>query len=254
MHFIRRLFLLLIVWGVALSTFSEARTPDVVAHVKVSLFDDAHIAPVTLAQARVRATFLMAQAGIGLEWLNCPAADPSDFTPSVSPCSVVEWPRHLSVRIVLRGNSANPEPETFGRAFLNDAGCGVYAKVYYQNLVASRDILQLTEGDMLGFVIAHELGHLLLGSNSHSTTGVMQAHWTATTLHEAAHNTLFFTSAQAATLRSRLSRASMDLAHASSSPLTLADGRSSASSRPLAGITTVTTSPPSSVFARLLPR
>jgi len=108
-------------------------------------------------------------------------------------------------RICCGGNSANPEPETFGRAFLDDAGCGVYAKGLLPESVASRDILQLTEGDMLGFVIAHELGHLLLGSKTPTPpTGVMQAHWTATTLHEAAHNTLFFTSAQAATLRSRL--------------------------------------------------
>jgi len=237
MHFIRRLFLLLIVWGVVLSTFSDARTPDPVAHVKVSLFDDAHVAAATLAQAEARATFLMAQAGIDIEFLNCPPADPSDFTPAVSPCSVVEWPRHLSLRIVVRGNPANSE--TFGEAFLDDAGFGVYAKVYYQNLVASRDVLGLTEGDMLGFVIAHELGHLLLGSNSHSTTGVMQAHWSATTLHEAAHNTIFFTSHQAAVLRSRL-------AHAS--PIILA-----ASSRSSAGITTITTSHQSSLFPRLLP-
>ena len=216
MHLLRRLFLLLIVWGAAFSTLSDARTPDVVAHLKVSLFDDAHVAPATLAQAHARATSLMAQAGIDLEFLNCPPADPSDFTPAVSPCSVVEWPRHLSLRIVVRGNPANAE--TFGQAFLDDAGCGVYAKVYYQNLVASRDGLGLSEGDMLGFVIAHELGHLLLGSNSHSTTGVMQAHWSATTLHEAAHNSLFFTSHQAATLRARLTPASPVILAASSRP------------------------------------
>jgi len=234
MQFFRRRSLLLIVWGLAFSTSSDARTPDIVAHVKVSLFDDAHVAPGTLAQAQARATSLLSQAGVDLEWLNCRAADPSDFTPAVSPCSVVEWPRHLSVRIVARGNAASHE--TFGLAYLDNAGCGVYAKVYYQNLVASRDILQLTEGDMLGFVIAHELGHLLLGTNSHSTTGVMQAHWTATTLHEAAHNILFFTPAQAAVFRSRLSQAATDLAH--TSPVILA-----ASSRPLAGMTTLTASP-----------
>jgi hypothetical protein len=238
MHLLRRRrSLFLIVWAACFSTSAFARTPDAAAHLRVSLFNDAHMPPGTLAQAQARATFLMAQAGIDLELLNCPPTDPSDFTPSVSPCSVVEWPHHLSVRIVARGNSANPE--TFGEAFLDDAGWGVYAKVYYQNLVADRDSLGLSEGDMLGFVIVHELGHLLLGSNSHSTTGVMQAHWTLTTLHEALHNTIFFTSHQAAILRSRL-------AHAS--PVLVA-----ASARPSAGITTITTNPSSSLFSRLLP-
>jgi hypothetical protein len=206
MHLLRRRHsLFLIVWAACFSTSAFARSPDAAAHLRVSLFNDAHVSPGTLAQAEARATFLMAQAGIDLELLNCPPADPSDFTPAVSPCSVVEWPRRLSVRIVARGNSANPE--TFGEAFLDDTGCGVYAKVYYQNLADSRESLGLSEGDMLGFVIIHELGHLLLGSNSHSTTGVMQAHWSPTTLRDAASGILFFTSHQAAILHSRLAQA-----------------------------------------------
>jgi hypothetical protein len=35
--------------------------------------------------------------------------------------------------------------------------------------------------NLLGHVAAHEIGHLLLGPNSHAVAGIMQAHWR---LHE----------------------------------------------------------------------
>ncbi len=34
-------------------------------------------------------------------------------------------------------------------------------------------------GILLGHVIAHEIGHLLLASNKHSRRGLMQPHWNA---------------------------------------------------------------------------
>lgn len=203
MHLFRRLLLFLIVWGVPFSTSTDARSPDFVAHFQVSLFNDAAVPPAVLAQAQLRASAVLAQAGIEVDWLDCPPANPLDFTPRISPCSAVAWPRHLSVRIVKRGTTVGAD--TFGQAFLDESGCGVYANAYYQNLTASPDHPELNDGEMLGYVIAHELGHLLLGAHSHSDSGVMQAHWRGPVLQAAARGALFFTPTQVATIRSRLS-------------------------------------------------
>jgi len=182
---------------------AAARTPDALApRVRLSVFNDAGTPADTLAQAATRATAILAQSGVELDWLSCGRPDPSDFSPPTTPCSVVDWPHHLSVRIVPSGRSVGAD--IFGQAFLDDTGRGAYSNVYFNNLAANREHAQLSDGDMLGFVIAHEVGHLLLGSNSHSSLGLMQARWDSSALHSALHNTLFFTSAQSAALRSRL--------------------------------------------------
>jgi len=195
------------------SIVAAARTPDALApRVRLSVFNDAGIPDDTLAQAAARATAILAQSGVELDWLSCGRPDPSDFSQRATPCSAVAWPHQLPVRIVPRGRSIGAD--IFGQAVLDDAGRGAYSNVYYNNLAANREHAQLSDGDMLGFVIAHEVGHLLLGSNSHSPSGLMQARWDSSALHSALHNTLFFTPAQSASLRSRLCSPCQDLAAA----------------------------------------
>ncbi|MEO5822443.1 MAG: hypothetical protein ABIT71_18195 [Vicinamibacteraceae bacterium] len=53
---------------------------------------------------------------------------------------------------------------------------------------------------ILGRVTAHEIGHLLLGTNSHAPTGLMQATWDLKRRHPSDWQ---FTSANAAKMRSR---------------------------------------------------
>jgi hypothetical protein len=56
---------------------------------------------------------------------------------------------------------------------------------------------------LLGSVIAHELGHLLLGEHSHSSGGLMQAHWRSEQLKRMEMGNLLFDATAAAQLRSR---------------------------------------------------
>jgi hypothetical protein len=191
---------------------TAARIPDPVnPHLRLAIFNDAAIPADTLTQAESRASFVLAQSGIELDWINCGRPDPSDFSPHVTPCSSLAWPHQLSVRILPRGRSIHSD--IFGQAFLDESGSGVYSNVYYNNLAANPEHTQLPDADMLGLVIAHEVGHLLLGSNSHSSSGLMQARWNASALQAAIHNTLLFAPAQSAALRSRLSIAAQTPSH-----------------------------------------
>jgi hypothetical protein len=54
---------------------------------------------------------------------------------------------------------------------------------------------------ILGCVIAHEIGHLLLGSNSHSGLGVMQRRWERKQFRQAMTGILLFTPEQAKRLQ-----------------------------------------------------
>jgi hypothetical protein len=60
---------------------------------------------------------------------------------------------------------------------------------------------ELTLGQLIGHGIAHEIGHLLLGTNSHSDTGLMSAHWNRQELMLAAHMQLLFSAKEAARIR-----------------------------------------------------
>lgn len=58
--------------------------------------------------------------------------------------------------------------------------------------------------DILGCIIAHELGHILLGPNSHSVSELMRPYWDITELQEAAQHFLLFDAKQAAQLRAEI--------------------------------------------------
>jgi hypothetical protein len=59
---------------------------------------------------------------------------------------------------------------------------------------------------LCALVPAHELGHLLLGSNAHSCEGIMRPSWHGNELRAASMGALLFTPEQARSIREGLSR------------------------------------------------
>jgi hypothetical protein len=158
-----------------------------------------------MAQAESRASLVLEQAGMRVQWLKCagaPAQAPSQFQ-KPSACSSIAFPSHLSVRI-LGGTRPLPGEDVFGQSFLDASGTGAYANVYYRHIADSGLERFLSNGEMLGYVIAHEVGHLLLRVSSHSPGGLMCARWSPAQLRLASKGLVFFTAAQSALMRSRL--------------------------------------------------
>jgi hypothetical protein len=168
------------------------------------VFNDASVPAEILAHGEARAAHILAQTGIQVEWLNCAAGGshvPDQFE-QPSPCSRIGYPSHLSVRIVLAGRSVRED--IFGEAYTDSQGKGPYIKLYYAHLAEPNAHLPLGEGELLGCVIAHEVGHLLLGTDSHSHEGIMQGHWEDPQLREAGKGNLQFTPSQAGLMREHL--------------------------------------------------
>jgi hypothetical protein len=138
----------------------------------------------------------MRQPGISLTWLDCgfPAGQMPD-----SNCSAISYPAHLSVRVVPK---VSPVKEhIFGQTFQNAAGEGNYVLVYYAGIKAFRAATTVPTGELLGCVIAHELGHLLLGTASHSPAGLMSGVWQDAELQQAVRHNLLFTSGEGGRMR-----------------------------------------------------
>jgi len=192
----------------AFPTVSSAagRSPD--TFLQVSLFNDAHVPLALLTHAEARASAVLAKAGVHVAWLACsgaPRPAPDQFQ-APSSCSRIAFPSHLSIRL-LSGATIRSE-DAFGQSFLNESGIGAYANVYYDRVSSFRLDSPQSPGDLLGYIFAHEIGHLLLGPDSHSPSGVMCARWSPPQLALASRGLIFFTSSQSARMRSLLQASS----------------------------------------------
>ncbi len=172
----------------------------------VSVFNDAGVEPSVWSQAQSRATEIMRRSGISLTWLDC--GFPASRMPDPN-CSAISYPTHLSVRVVPKVSPLNGH--IFGQAFQDAAGEGNYVLVYYASITAFRATTTVPAGELLGCVVAHELGHLLLGTASHSPNGLMSAVWQDPELRQAVRGNLFFTGGEGERMRIRFAAATARL-------------------------------------------
>jgi len=97
-----------------------------------------------------------------------------------------------------------PPPNTFHDTVFGFSVQPVLASVYYNYVfrLAKNDNAEFELPIILGTVVAHEIGHLLLGSKSHSATGIMQPQWGPESIRQAMVGSLVFTREQAKLIQS----------------------------------------------------
>jgi len=78
---------------------------------------------------------------------------------------------------------------------------GCYAEVFYQRVADWVSGAEISAYQLLGHAMAHEIGHFLLGQNSHSRDGIMRPQWNPNDLRVIARASLRFTPEQAERLR-----------------------------------------------------
>jgi hypothetical protein len=150
----------ILILTVALSGWVEAAAQEH-PQVAVVVYNDAGIPAGVIESAKKTAERIYRDAGVAIMWRDhrAPATGATE----------------LFVRIVRR--SLNLPGEDFGIAFVGGDGRGVQADVFYSGIEQLTNNTSASAAQVMGHVMAHELGHLLLGMNSHSTLGIMQAHW-----------------------------------------------------------------------------
>jgi hypothetical protein len=138
---------------------------------------------------------ILQRAGVDARWIECPVGSPSSGA-CASPVSTLVLvvnllPRSMSDRLHRPGGVLGVAIEA------SDGKFGCSASVFYDEVKEQATEHELNFGELLGDVIAHELGHLLLGINSHSNAGLMSAFWSGNKLRIASQGLLTFTAAQA---------------------------------------------------------
>ena len=83
-------------------------------------------------------------------------------------------------------------------------GSATFATIYFQSIHRLSQAAGADEAQVLGYAIAHELGHLLLASHVHSDQGLMRPQWRERDLRRRRDSDWQFSAQDAAAIRDRL--------------------------------------------------
>ena len=167
--------------------------------VAISVFNDSGISAELLKQAEKVSSHVFGEAGIHVDWINC---SPGNEAPGGKVACGQAIPQHLHLHIERR--SLNLRDSILGISYLASDGTGFQADIFYDEIEKLRQETFLDPAILLGHVAAHEIGHLLLGTNSHSSGGIMRAHWTMEELARANNGLLLFTKSQSHRMTEKL--------------------------------------------------
>ena len=150
----------------AASAAGQARSNTI---LRVRVLNYTQATPATMAQAEREAARILGETGVKTVWLDCPLIQaivvPQD------PCLQPIEGNEIELRVLTDQTRNGYQDNAFGFAV-----APFLASVYYEHAerLARIDDAKYEMPIILGCVMVHEIGHLLLGYNSHSDSGIMQ--------------------------------------------------------------------------------
>jgi len=146
----------------------------------VRVYDGVGLALRDLNEATRVATDILRAGGVDVRWKSCPrtAAGP-DRSDCRSPLAANE----AVLRLIPASESMTREPAALGFTLLDAGGRrAVLSTVFMDRVADVARRARVDEPQLTGRAMAHELGHLLLGTSGHAQTGLMRAFWSDDTL------------------------------------------------------------------------
>jgi hypothetical protein len=171
---------------------------ETVLGITVRVYDYAHVGRGTLVAAEEQTAFIFRKVGLAMRWCNMTTDSAESLMDSN--CGQLAGPVRLDVRIVPR---LKVEPGATTDSTMGFAGGNLATVSFHWSKAADRSGGALP-AEILACVIAHEIGHLLLGPNSHSRTGIMKGKWSAEELRGAGWGRLLFMPQQAELIRAEV--------------------------------------------------
>ena len=160
--------------------------------LQVMIKNEIGIPLAALRQTQAEVSRIFRAAGITLTWL------PPGDVPANS----------LIIKIVeTRIGQKSRNPKVLGFAPGSKEAPGRVAWLYHDRIRDLALLLHLEVSQLLGHVMAHEMGHLLLPNSAHTAAGLMKGRWDTRQAFLAASGALRFEPSQAALIRTHLRRA-----------------------------------------------
>jgi len=177
--------------------------------ITIHMHNYARVAPKTLAEAEEVTTGIFRQAGLETRWADSVLNAQDDPEPfgghliyNFSDIQLSILPREMSDRFGLPKNVMGVVPRTDAQiAYVFDGTVEFLSQTTLSAYRTGHIDRRVSESQILGIAIAHELGHLLLDLQGHSADGIMRGEWGLTDLRNAAFGMLLFTPEQAEVLR-----------------------------------------------------
>ena len=174
------------------------------------------------------ASNILRAAGIDVRWTDCNAHVSHGRLATREICLTPPPADEVIVRLVptpaadsgLHGRG----DDRLGDAHVDTAAAGgALATVYVDRVAAMARTAGIDAGTLLGRVVAHEIGHLLLGTVSHRPTGLMRAQWSTALLQRQIASDWRLSKLDAANAREGVLRraGAVPLANHGSAPLTI---------------------------------
>ena len=159
----------------------------------VRVYNYAAVSRATLAGAEKEASRIFREARIETSWQDCPTSHAEEE--AFPGCAQLLGPAGVDVRIVPRSMAARLESprERLGLALPSQSGVASAAWVFFHRVEELARSGIASPSQILACALAHEMGHLLLGPNEHSSVGIMRAHLGPDELKSASQGQLLFT-------------------------------------------------------------
>lgn len=161
--------------------------------ITIRVYNFAGTSSADVARAQDGADAIFAHSNLHLVWLDCTLS--VERRPADSNCGEVSGPSVLNLRLApetMAPKQGLPDG-IFGFSMMSTTGgFSSITNVYVERIQAIADGRKYQYADLLGAVISHELGHLLLGIGSHSKRGLMSLPWGPKSLTAANRGTLVF--------------------------------------------------------------
>jgi len=177
------LLVTMVLAGSALTVRAGAETP---VALTVRLYNTSGIPALELVAARGAAESILRDTGLSVMFRYCGPAVVPDRTPDA--CQESLTPSEVVVRVInAPAFNATLHPDAYGVTYVvRETNRGWLATVFSDRIDQAAERVGVEPGALLGLVVAHEVGHLLLGSGYHGEAGLMRAEWPDALLTRAA--------------------------------------------------------------------
>jgi hypothetical protein len=160
----------------AISSARGHLTPDIGStqpEVLVHIVDSGGISGMTITHAEFVARRIMASAGVKVRFA---VSAPRRRELQTAECETAAATETIDVRF------AYSVPDEYKPGVLAEARpfakCGIRITVFINRVSRLFETRLAPDSSILGHVLAHEIGHVLLKLETHSETGLMKARWT----------------------------------------------------------------------------
>ena len=142
----------------------------------IRLYNYADAPAEKLLEAAAVGRKIFERAGIETAWVRCGT---SSERPSEPGCIEARGKSVIRVNVLTKtmAEKAGTSPGAFGVALTAKPGFGRVAAVFHHRISELHRDSRVDAPLILGHILAHEIGHLMLGFNSHTERGIMAGNW-----------------------------------------------------------------------------